>query len=257
MKNLSKKISDPAALVCLCAAVLLCGGCTSASPEDMTVLAFVSSMDSAFDWGYGDLVLLYRQGNCWHLKSFFDRGSLWRRAVFDKKLGENIRLSERGLFFENGRIHIEYTDGNGRPRHASVPFGDFFGDTHISEMPAGSSRQPLSPLYGVAGITKKEEAAVESFLPTLQKHIRANDADGISRMICYPMEVYAHGKGFVQLENRYDFLKYYPQIFTEELKQDLLKLQSRDIFCNYKGLMINRRMWFFVAGDGKAYFSVL
>ena len=45
-------------------------------------------------------------------------------------------------------------------------------------------------------------------------------------------------------------------IFTEEVKTELLELQNKDIFCNYKGLMIKDCMWF-RPYDDKAYFQVL
>ena len=105
--------------------------------------------------------------------------------------------------------------------------------------------------YGIAGVLKREEPAVEAFLPTLQKHLRNNDADAISKMIIYPIDA-----GDIWLENRHEFLKYYPRIFTEEKKQELLELQNKDMLRNYKGLMFSHGMWFSPIDD-KAYFDVL
>ena len=93
---------------------------------------------------------------------------------------------------------------------------------------------------------------VENFLATLQKNIRDNDMDAISKMLIYPIMA-----GSVWLENRHDFLKYHPQIFTEKVKQELLQLQNKDILCNCRGMMINNRMWFGIRDNGKAYFYAI
>ena len=116
----------------------------------------------------------------------------------------------------------------------------------------------LAPVSGIhAYATEAEEAVVESFLPLLQKHIRNNDAEAISKMLIYPIHVSSPAIGDTWLENQHEFLKYYPQIFTEAVKKELLKLQNKDIFCNFKGMMINRGMWFNVRSNGKVYFYAI
>ena len=88
-----------------------------------------------------------------------------------------------------------------------------------------------------------------AFLPTLQEHIRNDNAEAISKMFIYPIEI-----SIFKLENHQDFLKYYPQIFTEELKNNILKLENKDIFCNYKGMMLDSGMWFYTYSNNKVCF---
>ena len=162
--------------------------------------------------------------------------------------------SKDSNYIFSGRQYLVLLYKQGEDWHeVGVPFGDFFGDTHTSKMKFWeySLAEPYSEKYGVAGVLKREDAAVEAFLPTLQKHLRNNDADAISKMIIYPIHI-----GDRWFENRHEFLKYYPRIFTEEKKQELLELQNKDMLCNYKGLMFSYGLWFSPIDD-KAYFDVL
>ena len=235
--------------------IFFCGGCSSPKIEIIQSCDNFSE-DSVYNWGGSDFECrLYREGNRYYLESKLLGTCAYLGNTFVKDLGRSIKLDRRGLFFgSDGRMHIEYFDRNGRKCDASVPFGDIFGDKHISdtqytkELPG----EPYSEKYGVAGVLKREEPIIEEFLPALQKHIRNNDADAISKMLRYPLVARD-----VCLENRQDFLKYYPYIFTELIKTKLLKLQNKDIFCNYKGLMINYGMWFHLGGDDKAYFFAI
>ena len=155
------------------------------------------------------------------------------------------------FFGKDGRMHIEYLNNKDEKCDSSVPFGVFLGDKHVSEVQFAEipSNQPYSEKYGAAVVLKEEEPIIEAFLPTLQEHIRNDNAEAISKMFIYPIEI-----SIFKLENHQDFLKYYPQIFTEELKNDILKLENKDIFCNYKGMMLYSGMWFCLYYDDKVYF---
>ena len=78
-------------------------------------------------------------------------------------------------------------------------------------------------------------------------------------MIIYPAEIRVSDIDICYLENRDDFLKYYPQIFTEEVKKDILKSQNKDIICTSEGLRFEffPIMWFSIGIDGKAYFDAI
>ena len=235
--------------------LLFCRGCAS---QKIKIIQYCDNFSegSVYGWGGGHFKCrLYRKGSSHYLESRL----LWTYArmgnTFVKYLGENIKLDRRGLFFgDDGRMHVEYFDRHGKKHDASVPFGDIHGDKHVSLMPPRGElpRGPFSKKYNAAGITKEEEHIIEEFLPTLQKHVRNDDAEAISKMLIYPITARVFW-----LENRQDFLKYYPQIFTKVVKANLLKLQNKDIFCNYKGLMINYGMWFCLGADDKAYFYAL
>ena len=197
---------------------------------------------------------LYRKGNHYYLESHQLESQLRAEYKSVKYLGENIKISKRGLFFgKDGRMHIGYLNNKGEECDSSVPFGIILGDKHISQEQLGNifnlTDDPCSEKYGVAGVLKEEEPIVEAFLPTLQEHIRNDNAEAISKMFVYPIEI-----SIFKLENHQDFLKYYPQIFTEELKNNILKLENKDIFCNYIGMMLDSGMWFCLYYDDKVYF---
>ena len=248
----------PGRIFSLIAAVLLCGGGASKAPGEMTVLAFANTHRPIFDWELRSqhLVLFYRLGEYYFLQCFLRGPESAPYAVFTRNLGKNIVPSKEGLFFENGKMHLEYTDSNGEKKKASVPFGNIYGDKHVSEMPGMWSYAPLpySKKYPAGLVLQKDEPAVEAFLPTLQKHLRSDDAENISLMIRYPIEAEIAGGKRIWLEDRNDFLKYYPEIFTEELKQNLLKSKRGDIRIEAGGFMIGRDMRFHVSDDGKVHF---
>ena len=218
---------------------------------------FVTSRHREYNWGGTDyLVLVYEQDGRHFLQSFISgRGS----ATFNRDLGRNVMRWSNGLFFRDGKMCVEYTDGNGKERTASVPFGDFYGDIHISEMPGRplSAATQYNKKYADALVLQKDEAAIEAFLPTLQKHLRSDDAKSISLMVRYPVEAEISEGKRIWLEDRNDFLKYYPVIFTGSRKRKLLNLQNKDLRRAAGELLIGPRMRFFVASNGKAYFIVL
>ena len=241
-------------LVAAIAALFTSGCCCKDKEQEFTIIEFASSQDAEYKFaGRKYLVLLYKQGEDYFLQSHIPDYTEEVRTVFSHYLGKNVLIASNGLQFEDGQITVEYRDSNEKWHKVGVPFGDFYGDTHTSKMKFWeySFAEPYSEKYGVAGVLKREEPAVEAFLPTLQKHLRNNDADAISKMIIYPIDA-----GDIWLENRHEFLKYYPRIFTEEKKQELLELQNKDMLRNYKGLMFSHGMWFSPIDD-KAYFNVL
>ena len=241
-------------LVAAIAALFISGCCCKDKEQEFSIIQFASSKDSNYIFGGRQyLVLLYKQGEDYFLQSHIPDYTEAIRIVFSHYLGKNVLISSDGLQFKDGQMTVRYRDSNEDWHEVGVPFGDFYGDTHTSQMKFWeySLAEPYSEKYGVAGVLKREEPAVEAFLPTLQKHLRNNDADAISKMIIYPIHI-----GDRWFENRHEFLKYYPRIFTEEIKKELLELQNKDMLRNYKGLMFSHGLWFSPIDD-KAYFDVL
>ena len=244
----------------IAAAVSIAGCCCPEKTPELTVIEFASSRDSNYNFGGRQyLVLLCKQGENYFLQSHIPDDTGENRTVFARNLGKNVFIASNGLTFEDGQMTVAYRDSNENRHKARVPFGDFYGDKHVSQVKfiEGLPNEPVSDKYRPAGVLKTEEQALETFLPTLQKHIRNNDADAISKMLIYPIHVSSPAIGDIWLENRHEFLKYYPQIFTEAVKRELLILQNKDILCNYKGFMLKRGMWFHLGNDGKAYFYTL
>ncbi len=175
-----------------------------------------------------------------------------------KELGKDIVISEPGLVFEDDRMTVGYYDpSTGKRRKTCVPFGDVYGGIHTSEMPPHIfDRYEGSEKYGVSEALKKDDAVIESYIPTLQDLLRRDDAETLAGMMVCPIPADA-GCGLTFVKDRKEFIELYPRIFTPTRKREILKLKNTDIFRNYKGLMIDRGLWFFVATDGKPYFICL
>ena len=246
----------------IAAVIFIAGCCCQEKTPELTVVEFASSRDSIYNFrGRQYLVLLCKQGENYFLQSHIPDDTGQNRTVFARNLGKNVLIASNGLTFENGQMTVEYRDSNENWHKARVPFGDFYGDKHISQVKfiEDLPNEPVSDKYRPAGVLKKEEQALETFLPTLQKHIRNNDADAISKMLTYPAEINIMDIDACYLETRDEFLKYYPHIFTEEVKKNLLKLQNKDIICTGEGLRFYcvLSVWFQISIDGKAYFYAI
>lgn len=224
-------------------------------PPDVIVIRSARSYEPPYNWRERRYVVtLFRRGDRVFLRSRIEGSYYNLGGVFLRDLGKNAEISPRGLFFENGAMAVEYRPpGVKKWRKAKVPFGDVYGRTHISEMPPYRESKP-SGKYGVCGACEEDDAVIESCIPTVQRLIRRDDAEGLSLMMRYPLAASFVEQDFV--ENREEFVELYPRLFPPERKRAILKLRKDEIFCNYKGLMINGGMWFFVA-DGRIYFKCL
>ena len=188
-----------------------CNGC--AWHENATLATYNNfSKNSAMAWGGRNYVCqLFRKNNHYYFESRILESENSSGNRFVKYLGENIVFDDEKPFFDSdGRMHIKYRNNSGKACEASVPFGDFYGDKHISDILPyrRNNNQQYSSKYAAVAILKEEEAVVDAFLPTLQKHIRNNDADAISKMLIYPIHVSSPAIDDIWLENRHEFLKY-------------------------------------------------
>ena len=224
---------------------------------EMQIIQAVRSRNRPFRFdGRNYTVTLFRRGDRFFLHSRIEPGYELGACAL-KELGKDVVISKPGLVFENDRMTVEYRDSVGKRRKACVPFGDVYGSIHTSEMPTFIfDRYESSEKYGVAGALKKDDAVIESCIPTLQELLRRDDAETLSGMMVYPLPVHA-GCGLTFVKDRKEFVELYPGIFTSTRKREILKLKNTDIFRNYKGLMIDRGLWFFVGADGKPYFRCL
>ncbi|MBQ9788256.1 MAG: hypothetical protein IJW31_01470 [Lentisphaeria bacterium] len=241
----------------LIAASLFLSSCCSSTLSEETIQTLDNFKEnSPYIWGGREFKCrLYRKGNHYYLESQIVETRFDLGHKFTKYLGENIVPSEQGMFLGNdGRMYIKYINNKGEKCESSVPFGDIYGDKHISDIPKKeiSFNLGYGHIYAWSEIYEVGKPIVEARLLELQKHVRNDDAEAISKMLIYPIWI-----NDLWVENYQDFLKYYPYFFTDLLKNNLLKLQGTDIYCNVLGFMINRGMWFRLGDDRKAYLHVL
>ena len=166
-----KKVSAIGLLVATL--IFISGCCYQEKFPEMTVIEFASSRDADYNFGGRPyLVLLCKQGENYFLQSHIPDDTGQNRTVFARNLGKNVLIASNGLTFEDGQMTVEYRDCNEKWHNAGVPFGDFYGDKHVSQVKFIEElpNEPVSDKYRPAGVLKREEQALETFLPTLKTY---------------------------------------------------------------------------------------
>ncbi|BDI28684.1 hypothetical protein CCAX7_007350 [Capsulimonas corticalis] len=97
--------------------------------------------------------------------------------------------------------------------------------------------------YAVAGID--HDASVALFLRTLKIAAANNDAKKIASLAAFPLHTSVHGKPG-QTVSPALFLRRYPAIFTPKVKKAVARQREKDLFVNWRGVMI---------GDGEVWFA--
>ena len=94
----------------------------------------------------------------------------------------------------------------------------------------------------MAGITRVH--ALKIFIKDLQYIVANNNREEISKLIRYPLNS--------TIKTQSDFLANYNKIITPKIKDALAKANLRQLFRNYKGVMIgNGEIW--IAQEGKDF----
>jgi hypothetical protein len=221
------------------------------------IIQAVRSRNRPFRFGGRDYtVTLFRRGDRFFLHSRIEPGYELGACAL-KELGKDVVISKPGLVFENDRMTVEYRDSVGKRRKACVPFGDVYGSIHTSEMPPFIPDQyPESEKYEACGALKRDEAVIESCIPTLQELLRRDDAETLSGVMVYPLLAEVDSD-LVFVKDRKEFVELYPRIFTPTRKRAILKLKNTDVLCNHEGLWAGSGLWFCIANNDKPYFYCL
>lgn len=96
--------------------------------------------------------------------------------------------------------------------------------------------------WDVAGITRVQ--ALKIFIKDLQYLVANDNREEISKLIRYPLNT--------TIKTGADFLANYNKIITPKVKDALAKANLRQLFRNYKGVMIgNGEIW--IAQEGKDF----
>ena len=96
----------------------------------------------------------------------------------------------------------------------------------------------------------KTATAARAFLADLQAAVKSNDKDKIAGMISYPLNFIHDGKR-ARIRDKQTFLTRYDSIFSERIREAILKQSSHCLFGNYQGEMIgNGEVWFSEIQDG-------
>jgi hypothetical protein len=88
--------------------------------------------------------------------------------------------------------------------------------------------------WEVAGITKVY--ALKIFIKDLQYMAATDNREEISKLVNYPLNA--------TIKTQSDFLAHYEKLFNPELKEALARVNPRQVFRNYKGVMLgNGKIW--------------
>ena len=96
--------------------------------------------------------------------------------------------------------------------------------------------------FSVAGIDNPYD--VNDFLRTLQDSIAKEDKKTVTKMIEYPFLTYSNGKIIKEYKQQDEVMTDYESLFTEDVKNVILKSKPETLFISGKGLMIgNGEVW--------------
>jgi hypothetical protein len=88
--------------------------------------------------------------------------------------------------------------------------------------------------WETAGITKVR--ALKVFIKDLQYMVANDNREEIAKMVTYPLNA--------QIKTKAHFLEKYEQLFNPAVKEAIAKVNPRQIFRNYKGVMLgNGHIW--------------
>ena len=115
----------------------------------------------------------------------------------------------------------------------------------------GRIRAQPSNKYEVAGIT--DAAAAERFFRDLQRAVTRNERGKVAGMVDYPLRVTIAGRKRT-LNKKTDLLRRYDLVFNREVRQALARQKARELFVNWRGVMIGSgEIWFSLRPHGKAF----
>lgn len=95
-----------------------------------------------------------------------------------------------------------------------------------------------------------DDASVEEFVNQFKQAVINNDKNKVASMIHYPIEATFKDKPVI-INNKDEFLKFYDDIFDENLCNIIANANTHNMFVNYKGVMLdNGEVWFSNDKDG-------
>lgn len=90
---------------------------------------------------------------------------------------------------------------------------------------------------------KGEALRYEPFIRAFQDAVRQNDPVKVSHFIKYPLNVTRYNHD-IKLRSAKDVIKYYPQIFTREMRETIINQDYEALFVNWQGVMFgNGAVW--------------
>jgi hypothetical protein len=104
--------------------------------------------------------------------------------------------------------------------------------------------------YVIAGIDKNR---AEMFFSEFKEAVKISDAKKISTMIYYPLSVTTK-KGEFLIKQPKEYIEKHSELFSDSLKNVVMKQEFEKISVNYKGLRIGHgEIWFGGVGKDKDY----
>jgi len=107
-----------------------------------------------------------------------------------------------------------------------------------------TSAEPEADRFAIAGMTAAE---ARSMLEALQDGLRSGDREKLAGLVEYPLRVDSSGAQRL-IADRGQFLSDFSNVFTSQVRQQVLAQQFDKLFANWRGVMV---------GDGAVWFSAV
>ena len=98
--------------------------------------------------------------------------------------------------------------------------------------------------YEAIGI--KDDKIVENFAKTIVDLVKNDKKDKIADLVKYPLSTKIAGKK-TTIADKAAFIKNYSKIVTADLKKEIVKAKTTDLFARYNGVMLggnSKNIWF-------------
>src|SRR5438128_2439322 len=83
-----------------------------------------------------------------------------------------------------------------------------------------------------------------AFFRDLKAAVLRDDQSKVADLMNYPLDVFARGKRTI-VRSRNEFLKRYRELMNDNVVRAIKTQESKDLFANYRGVMIGRgQVWF-------------
>lgn len=139
------------------------------------------------------------------------------------------------LFGPNGCQLKTYSDSSSRIAEGQIIIVQFDKDSEPS-IEAISPPHDIKLLERVSD--RQYERGADSFFDALKRAVAADDRAAVASLCSYPLRVVIDGKDR-SMENRAELLRDYTQVFTPELKKNIL-VRRRPIHAGWRGFMTDR-----------------
>lgn len=138
----------------------------------------------------------------------------------------------------------------------------------IKRQEHGEKSAYLTPVHRLTGNNRNDlysflgydTEKVEMFTDEIMRLISENNSKALAQIVSYPLAIHINDDSLI-INDVQQFLFYYDEIFTQEVRESVMQEFSRYLFANYQGVHLGNQncLWFYPSEDGESFriFSIL